>query len=384
MMEMSTWKRGYEQIPDVRSVEKELGESRKRTSPLWKYLAIGAIPILVCGVLALAVFAGVLSLGLVILHDRCPPAHIPVTRAYLVDLDVNAQSPRNWTNRAGVVASINSFLQSVAANKSLVYAKAYNPLVVRFAHTSKEVYNRLFQEVYYDTSDNALARTGASLRVRSFISSSGNGAAMAGKTIVEYIFRSGDQVIATESAIDPSASQSDSGKERLEMAYSYVPEWTSTISRYEHHVEVSNIVYQYVPHSISDIRLLFDRVDSVLPNVPSSTALNATSSAYVWEQIYVHDGIGPTDVIYPQTLETHFQFIYPTQLEAQAGTTLPSRGTLKFQMWMGNDGFGRWDHDTIDMGMTLFHTVATSSWGRRASPSPSTSPAPSPEPSPAA
>jgi hypothetical protein len=46
-------------------------------------------------------------------------------------------------------------------------------------------------------------------------------------------------------------------------------------------------------------------------------------------------------------------------------------------MWMGNDGFGRWDHDTIDMGMTLFHTVSTA-WGVKTaapSPSPSASPA---------
>ncbi len=148
---MSSWKRGYEQIPDVRGMEKELGESRKHTSPLWKYLAIGAIPILVCGVLALAVFAGVLSLGLVILHDRCPPAEIPVARTYVVDLDLAAH---NWTSRAAAVTSLNSYLQTVAANKTLVYANAYNPLLVRFAHTSKELYTRIFNEVYYDTPDN--------------------------------------------------------------------------------------------------------------------------------------------------------------------------------------------------------------------------------------
>lgn len=155
-MEMSSWKRGYEQIPDVRGMEKELGESRKHTSPLWKYLAIGAIPILVCGVLALAVFAGVLSLGLVILHDRCPPAEIPVARTYVVDLDLAAH---NWTSRAAAVTSLNSYLQTVAANKTLVYANAYNPLLVRFAHTSKELYTRIFNEVYYDTPDNVRTHT---------------------------------------------------------------------------------------------------------------------------------------------------------------------------------------------------------------------------------
>jgi hypothetical protein len=165
MMEMSTWKRGYEQIPDVRGMEKELGESRKRTSPLWKYLAIGAIPILVCGVLALAVFAGVLSLGLVILHDRCPPAEIPVTRTYVVDLDL-AAAQHNWANRTSTVASVNSYLQSVAANKTLVYSNAYNPLIVRFAHTSKEVYNRLYNEVYYDTPDNVRACACACVRAK--------------------------------------------------------------------------------------------------------------------------------------------------------------------------------------------------------------------------
>lgn len=379
-MEMSSWKRGYEQIPDVRGMEKELGESRKHTSPLWKYLAIGAIPILVCGVLALAVFAGLLSLGLVILHDRCPPAEIPVARTYVVDLDLAAH---NWTSRAAAVTSLNSYLQTVAANKTLVYANAYNPLLVRFVHTSKELYTRIFNEVYYDTPDNAIAAMGGSLRVRSFISSSGNGPAMAGKSTVEFIFRSGDQVVATESAIDPSASQADEGRERLEQLYSFVPELTTSVAHYEHHVEVSNVVYQYVPKSISDIRLLFDRVDTVLAHVSSATVLNMTTNNWLWEDFYFDDGIGPTDALYPQALTTNLRLTYATQADAQAGTS-PSDGALAFRMWMGLNGLGRWDHKTIDMGMTLFHTVATSSWGRRASPSPSTSPAPSPEPSPAA
>jgi hypothetical protein len=357
-MEMSSWKRGYEQIPDVRSMEKELGESRKNTSPLWKYLAIGAIPILICGVIALAVFAGMLSLGLVILHDRCPPAEIPVQRTYVIDLSLTSH---NWTNRGNATALLNSYFATVAANTSLVYTQSNNPLKVRFLHTSAQVYNQLFHEVYLDTPDKAIAGIGASLRVRSYISSSGSGAAMAGKTVVEFIFRSGDVVLATESVIDPSATQADLGKERIEYVYTYVPEFTSPVSVYEHHVEAHNIAYQYVPTMISDIKLLFDRLDYVLPHVSSSELLNVTTDHFVWKQVYFNDGIGPTDAAYPQTLQTHIKLIYANQLDAQAGTH-PLNGAITFRMYMGLNGLGRWDHKTIDQGMTLFHTVATSSW----------------------
>lgn len=236
MMEMSSWKRGYEQLPDVRQVEKELGESRKRTSVLWKYLAIGAIPILIFIILALAAVGGVLSLGLVILHDRCPPARIPVVRAYHIPFDMSPQATHSWGNRTTTLTAFGNYLQSVASASSLVYTNAYEPLKVKFAHNTKEVYTVIFHEQYFDTPNKvrieatlsmkakahssyvmqALEAVGASLRVRSYITSSGNGPMMTGKTSMEYIFRSADVVLAVESAIDPAAAQEEAGEERLE------------------------------------------------------------------------------------------------------------------------------------------------------------------------
>lgn len=180
--------------------------------------------------------------------------------------------------------------------------------------------------------------------------------------------------------------------------YSFVPELTTSVAHYEHHVEVSNVVYQvrgfgpynqpwksgvlpstactyrppvlmlvdvqYVPKSISDIRLLFDRVDTVLAHVPSATVLNVrfspsslyflsstlgstnarsgegseglgtnrsiaivvghdqmTTNNWLWEDFYFDDGIGPTDALYPQALTTNLRLTYATQADAQAGTS---------------------------------------------------------------
>jgi hypothetical protein len=361
---MNMWRRGYEQIPDIRTVEKELGESRKHTSPLWKYLAIGAIPTLICGILALAIFAGVLSLGLVILHERCPPAVIPVARTYVVGLEVN-QTKLDWSTRATVITALESYLHSIASKQGLVYLQANNPLSVRFNHAQTQSYVRIFNEIYLDTPDHLIAAAGASLRMRSFLSSSGNGPSVAGTAILQYIFRSGDVTLATDAAIGPAASQAGSATQSLQYVFTYVPEYTSSVTRYEHRVGVP---YQFIPSSVATLNLLFSGLSNVLPQVSSNAPLNVTSSTFVWEQIYSSDGIGPTNVLYPQILETNYQFVYSTQTGAITGTGVPNNASVTFRMLMGNDGYGRWDTSTLDQATTLFQVVSSSSWSNFTTP----------------
>lgn len=151
MMEMATWKRGYEQLPDVRGVEKELGESRKNTSVLWKYLAVGSIPVLCCIILLLAIFAGVLSVGIVILHERCPPAQIPVVNGYYIPLDMSPQAAYSWANRSATMNAFNNYLQALSTNRSLVYTNAYQSLQVQFNHNTNQIYNLIYHQQYFDT-----------------------------------------------------------------------------------------------------------------------------------------------------------------------------------------------------------------------------------------
>lgn len=60
----------------------------------------------------------------------------------------------------------------------------------------------------------AITMAGGSLRVRTYLSSSGNGAQMAGQVVVEYIYRNADYMIAINSGIAPGPSQT--GKQRIE------------------------------------------------------------------------------------------------------------------------------------------------------------------------
>jgi len=60
----------------------------------------------------------------------------------------------------------------------------------------------------------AITMAGGSLRVRTYLSASGNGSQMAGTAVVEYIYRNADYMLAINSGIAPGPSQT--GKQRIE------------------------------------------------------------------------------------------------------------------------------------------------------------------------